>query len=81
VIIAQPGGRAPGSTGPLGACCSNDGTCVRSGHPQKGGTDRIPAASEALQRRRERLELAAIAAGSRHPEQIAEALISGRGGR
>jgi hypothetical protein len=81
VIFAQPGEKAPGSTGPWGACCSNDGTGVRSGHPQKGGDDRIPAATEALQRRRERLELAAIAAGSRRPEQIADALISGRGGR
>lgn len=93
VIIAHPGGGAPGCTGPQGAYLtgwvetppvkasagerlpSNDGTCVRSSHPQKGGSDTIPAAAEALQRIRERLELEAIATGSRRPEQIADALL------
>jgi hypothetical protein len=75
VIIAHPGGGSPGSTGPQGACLSNDDTRVRSSHPQKGGSDTIPAAAEALQRIRERLELEAIATGSSRPEQIADALL------
>lgn len=47
MIFAHPGGRAPESTGPQGACCSNYGTCVRSGHPQKGAADRVSAAAVA----------------------------------
>ena len=94
MIIAHPGGRSPGNTGPQGACLtgwaktlpgkasagerlpSNDGTYVRYGHPQNGGPDTIQAAAEALQQRREPLELEAIAADSRRPEQLADALLS-----
>ncbi len=47
VIFAHPGGRAPESTGPQGACWSNHGTPVRSGHPQKGAADRVSAAATA----------------------------------
>ncbi len=86
--FAHPGGKTPGSTvtggveaHPAKAVAgerlpSNDGTYVRYGHPQKGAPDRGNAAAEALQRLREGLEMAAIAAGSRHPEQLAAALLS-----
>ena len=82
MIFAHPGGKAPGSTVTGGVethpakavtgerLPSNDGTYVRYGHPPLGD------AAAALQRIRERLELAAIAAGSHRPEQLAAALLS-----
>lgn len=54
-------------------------TYVRFSHPPKGGADRVSAAAQTLQRIRERLELAAIAAGCSRPEQTAAALL-GEGG-
>lgn len=50
-------------------------TDVRFSHPPKGGADRDSAAAQSLQRIRERLELAAIAAGCSRPEQTAAALL------
>jgi hypothetical protein len=76
VIFAHPGDIAPGSTGPQGSQQPKTSTYVLEGHPQNGGPDTLGAAAEARQRRRERLELAAIAAGSRRPEQLADALLS-----
>ena len=77
MILAYSGGSSPESTGPQGAKASagerlpsNDGTYVRYGHPPLGD------AAAALPRIRERLELAAIAAGSHRPEQVAAALLS-----
>lgn len=81
MILAHPGAKTPRSTvtggveaHPAKAVAgerlpSNDGTHVRYGHP-------LGNAAEALQRIRERLELAAIAAGSQRPEQLAAALLS-----
>lgn len=81
MIFAHPGAKTPRSTVTGGVeahpakavagerLLPNDGTYVRYGHP-------LGDAAEALQRIRERLELAAIAAGSRHPEQMAAALLS-----
>lgn len=71
----HPGGRAPESTAPRGEQQPNISTIPPGGNPQIGLPDRGAAAAEALQRLRERLELAALAAGARHPEQMAAALI------
>jgi hypothetical protein len=76
MILSHPGRQAPESKAPQGNHCSNTSTYVLEGHPQNGGPDTLGAAAEARQRRRERLELAAIAAGSCRPEQLADALLS-----
>ncbi len=88
MIIAGFGGRSPNLTGPLGACSTDRIPFVSLGepwgaNPQPTEANPTPAADPAalaLQRIRERLELAAILAGCSHPEQTAAALL-GEGGR
>jgi hypothetical protein len=73
MTFKHPGEAPPESNVPQGDRCQNYRTCVRFEHA-------TPTTAEALQRRRERLELAAIAAGSRRPEQTANALLVAGGG-
>ena len=89
MIIAKFGGRAPNITGPLMRTCPTDRIPFvsrrepREANPQPTEANPTPAADPAalaLQRIRERLELAAILAGCSHPEQTAAALL-GEGGR
>jgi len=82
-IIAVSGGGAPEATGPQGACSIDRSAFVYRRHPlaadpkptvaRHGGA--AEPTSQSLQRIRERLELAAIAAGCRYPEQTAAALL------
>ena len=83
MIIAEFGGRAPNLTDPLGVCSTDRIPFVSPGEPRGANpqpTEATPtptadAPALALQRIRERLELAAILAGYSHPEQVAAALL------
>jgi len=83
VIIAHLGGESPQQHGPLGACSSQRipfvyVTASATSVSQPTEANPTPAADPAalaLQRIRERLELAAILAGCSHPEQAAAALL------
>jgi hypothetical protein len=83
VIIAHLGGESPQQHGALKPCSTDRSPFVHPGEPQGAKpkpteANHTPAADPAalaLQRIRERLELAAILAGCSHPEQAAAALL------
>lgn len=83
MILAHLGGRDPRSTGPIEACSTDRIPSVYRCHPSaadpKPTAASTPPAADApalaLQRIRERLELAAILGGCSHPEQAAAALL------
>jgi hypothetical protein len=83
MIIAHLGGESPQQHGPRGACSTDRIPFVsrrepRGANPQPTEANPTPTADPAdlaLQRIRERLELAAILAGCSHPEQVAAALL------
>lgn len=72
MIIAVSGGRTPEATDPQGACSTDGSPFVYRCHPSL--TDRRSDHGKhlTLQRLRERLELAALAAGHPRPEQVAD---------
>jgi hypothetical protein len=83
MILAHLGGKSPQQHGALGPCSTDRIPFVsrrepRGANPQPTEANHTPAADPAalaLQRIRERLELAAILAGCSHPEQAAAALL------
>ena len=83
MIIAEFGGRAPNLTDPLGVCSTDRSPFVHPGEPLGANpqptaanpTRAANASAIALQRLRERLEMAAILSGCNCPEQAAAALL------
>lgn len=83
MIIARLGGESPQQHGALRPCSTDRSPFVHPGEPQgakRKPTEATPtptadAPALALQRIRERLELAAIFAGYSHPEQVAATLL------
>jgi hypothetical protein len=71
VIIALSGVAPPVSTGPQGACSTNGIPNVSRCHPLATDQQEKHGKALTLQRLRERLEMAALAAGHPRPEQAA----------
>ena len=71
MFTAVSGGRTPEATGPQEACSTNGIPNVSRCHPLATDQQEKHGKALTLQRLRERLEMAALAAGHPRPEQAA----------